>query len=310
MVTFFPAYADESFTNISFKWHLGSAYIIANAREHGYRVSQFVAKQPLTLDEAIDGLCKQHPSIIGVTCYDVNYYFAAMICRQIRQRRPDIVIVAGGPSATFSDQFILGRDNGIDICVRGDGELASLELIDAVRDSTDFGSIPGISFRRGETVVRNADRDLLTSGVRGRELDDLPSPYLTGALPVSENLGLLTSRGCVYHCTYCNFSSMSRWQVRYHSVDRVVAELGAISELTTPDQVVPIQDDTFTLDLNRIEFAGSHDPVGAALLSGPVPARDVYVEGAAVVSEYAHRSIDEGSLAEAHNAAARALVEN
>lgn len=68
--------------------------------------------------------------------------------------------------------------------------------------------------------------------------------------------------------------------------------------------------DFFTLDLNRIEFAGSHDPVGAALLCGPVPARDVYVEGAAVVSEYAHRSIDEGSLAEAHNAAARALVEN
>jgi cytosine/adenosine deaminase-related metal-dependent hydrolase len=67
--------------------------------------------------------------------------------------------------------------------------------------------------------------------------------------------------------------------------------------------------DFFTLDLNRIEFAGSHDPVGAALLCGPVPAKHVFVEGAAVVSDYGHRSIDEGSLAEAHRAAARSLVE-
>jgi len=67
--------------------------------------------------------------------------------------------------------------------------------------------------------------------------------------------------------------------------------------------------DFFTLDLNRIEFAGSHDPVAAALLCGPVPARDVYVEGNAVITQYAHRTIDEGSLAEEHRAAARGLVE-
>lgn len=67
--------------------------------------------------------------------------------------------------------------------------------------------------------------------------------------------------------------------------------------------------DFFTLDLNRIEFAGSHDPVAAALLCGPVPARDVYVEGNAVINQYAHRTIDEGSLAEKHRDAARRLVE-
>jgi cytosine/adenosine deaminase-related metal-dependent hydrolase len=68
--------------------------------------------------------------------------------------------------------------------------------------------------------------------------------------------------------------------------------------------------DFFTLDLGRIEFAGAlHDPVAAALLCGPVPAKDVYVEGAPIISEYHHRSIDERSLAEAHNAAAFALFD-
>ncbi len=66
--------------------------------------------------------------------------------------------------------------------------------------------------------------------------------------------------------------------------------------------------DFFTLDLERIEFAGTHDPVAAALLCGPVPAREVYVEGSAVVTDYAHREIDEGHLAEVHREAARNLV--
>lgn len=68
--------------------------------------------------------------------------------------------------------------------------------------------------------------------------------------------------------------------------------------------------DFFTLDLGRIEFAGAlHDPVAAALLCGPVPAHDVYVEGSPIITEYRHHSIDERSLAEAHNKAAFALFE-
>lgn len=67
--------------------------------------------------------------------------------------------------------------------------------------------------------------------------------------------------------------------------------------------------DFFTLDTNRIEFAGAHDLVGAALLCGPVPARHVYVEGNAVISEYAHHSIEEASLAAAHRRAAADLVD-
>jgi cytosine/adenosine deaminase-related metal-dependent hydrolase len=66
--------------------------------------------------------------------------------------------------------------------------------------------------------------------------------------------------------------------------------------------------DFFTLDIDRIEFAGAHDLVAAALLCGPVPARDVYVEGSPVISGYAHRAIDEGRLAEAHREAAASLV--
>lgn len=67
--------------------------------------------------------------------------------------------------------------------------------------------------------------------------------------------------------------------------------------------------DFFTLDLARVEFSGAiHDPVAAAVMCSPVPARDVFVGGESVIEGYHHRSIDEGALVEKHNKAASALM--
>jgi cytosine/adenosine deaminase-related metal-dependent hydrolase len=67
--------------------------------------------------------------------------------------------------------------------------------------------------------------------------------------------------------------------------------------------------DFFTLDLGRVEFSGAlHDPVAAALMCAPVPARHVYVGGEPVVEDCHHRSIDEGRLVEQHNRLAAELM--
>jgi len=68
--------------------------------------------------------------------------------------------------------------------------------------------------------------------------------------------------------------------------------------------------DFFTLDLSRLEFAGSlHDPVAAVLLCSPVPAGHTYVQGKAIISNgectcllHEQHWIDE------HNRAAARLV--
>jgi cytosine/adenosine deaminase-related metal-dependent hydrolase len=67
--------------------------------------------------------------------------------------------------------------------------------------------------------------------------------------------------------------------------------------------------DFFTLDLGRIEFAGSaHDPVAAALLCAPVPAESVFVGGRPVIREGRHVSIDERALVAEHNRMAKVLA--
>jgi 8-oxoguanine deaminase len=66
--------------------------------------------------------------------------------------------------------------------------------------------------------------------------------------------------------------------------------------------------DFFTLDLDRIEYAGAlHDPVAAAVLCAPTPARHVYVHGKPVITDGVFDS--EEDLIAKQNTAARRLAE-
>ncbi len=68
--------------------------------------------------------------------------------------------------------------------------------------------------------------------------------------------------------------------------------------------------DFFALDLNQIGFAGGlHDSVAAALFCAPVKAAYTVVNGKFVVKEGHLVTADEGRLVEAHNRAARELVD-
>ncbi len=66
--------------------------------------------------------------------------------------------------------------------------------------------------------------------------------------------------------------------------------------------------DFFTLDLGRIEYAGAlRDPVAAALMCAPTPARHVYVHGRPVITDGSFEG-EERLIAE-HNAAAKRLTQ-
>jgi cytosine/adenosine deaminase-related metal-dependent hydrolase len=69
------------------------------------------------------------------------------------------------------------------------------------------------------------------------------------------------------------------------------------------------QADFFTIDTDRIEYAGArHDLVAATLLAAPTPAHDVVVKGRRVIDHGHHVMLDELALAEAHNAIAAEMM--
>jgi anaerobic magnesium-protoporphyrin IX monomethyl ester cyclase len=240
----------------SFEHHLGVAYIQAYLAKHGFTSKQVTPSLGSTLSDCVEQLIATDAKIIGFTCYDSNYFLIRTIASLIKRRKPETIVIAGGPTATFSDDLLLNNSSDIDICVRFEGEKTTLELVSRNTDRsllTNIEDVAGITYRHNTSIVRTPDRPLFgASNNKEFGLDDLPSPYLEAILDGTEGAGILTARGCTHHCTYCNFSAMSKHTIRYHSIDRVIAELEYIyNSGTSHSKVVMINDDAFTLNVRR-----------------------------------------------------------
>lgn len=238
--------------------HLGASYIRAFLKSRDIPTFQFLDDNPLCLSDLKEKILSENPHVLCVTIYDSTYYSAKMMIDAIKEEEPDIMIVVGGPTPTFSDRFILENVKGVDICVRGEGEYTLYEILISLFKGKGWDEIAGITYKKDATkIFRSPDRELITSNIKEGNLDIIPSPYLNRIISPQEgeSVGIITSRGCCFKCVYCNFSAISRWTVRYHSVDRVIAEIKTIASADNGDKnkklKVDIHDDAFTLNLKR-----------------------------------------------------------
>jgi len=247
-------------SRIDFCYSLGAGYIQAYLASKGIGSLQFKCKQSYSLGSLVDQILSLEISVVGFTCYEINYPYVFMLANALKNRKNDIMIIAGGPSPTFADEVILKDCKAIDICVRGEGEYTVYDILIAIKEGRPLTDIKGISSRSNGRLIRTPERELISSGIPGAELDIIPSPYLSGVIPLEETLknavrGIITARGCPYRCTYCNCSIIGRARVRFHSAQRVIEELtllwkaaksrGALSE------IISIYDDTFTITPKR-----------------------------------------------------------
>lgn len=242
------------YINRSFQLSLGVSYIQAYLLEKGIHSLQ-IAQQDFDIYSLADNILRYNPRMVGIACYDGTYYIVKIITKLLKKRKRDIKIVIGGPTATFSDELIMNDCPQIDFCVRGEGEYAVYELIHFLKGRNAIEGIEGITYRRNKKVIRNTDRPLIRDNLRkDTELDILPSPYLNEILSGKESVGITTSRGCLFKCTYCNSPAISQYTVRYHSIERVISEIRKINETITSGRnnyKISIWDDNFASNTER-----------------------------------------------------------
>lgn len=242
----------------SCQYHLGAAYVRAYLKFKGIYTVQLIhpAHQSIRYDDFINNILDTKAPIIGFTCYHTNFMFIRRAAETIKRTDPDRVIIAGGPTPTFSSPAILKLNSGIDICVRGEGEFTTYEVLQCLKNEENLGKVSGISFIRNGEIIQTPDRHLSCNPDIRSALDIYPSPYLYGMIPAGKGIetGITTARGCIFRCTYCNYSAISRWTIRYHSVNRIIAELKLIADYCSDEskkQELHIHDDCFTLSPKR-----------------------------------------------------------
>ncbi len=252
-----PGGAVQGFTE-----HIGIGFLRATLARSGVQSAQYLPPGGAGAADFARHLRRSRPRLIGFTVYESNLRACRALARVARAALPEAVLLAGGPNATFSPEETLELV-GVDACLRGAGEGTIVPVAQAVlgaaaprgRVADLLAAIPNLVIREQDQVLRTAPASLASfQREHFRHLDDLPSPWQAGLL-TTPAAGLLTSRGCNQHCTYCSFAAISERKVAFHSVERVLEDLAAwrshLLRLPRPPPSAPILDDAFTLAPER-----------------------------------------------------------
>lgn len=156
-----------------------------------------------------------------------------------RVRAAGVPVVFGGSHTSFMAEEAL--EHG-DYSLSGEAETTFPQLIRAIENGKGFSAINGLSYREGESIHHNPNRELI------QDLDSLPFPDLS-LIREHEKIKMtpvMTSRGCPFDCSFCTVTKMFGRCGRFRSVDNVIQEL----KWRRPEKVF-FYDDNFAIDRNR-----------------------------------------------------------
>jgi radical SAM superfamily enzyme YgiQ (UPF0313 family) len=169
--------------------------------------------------------------LVGITTWSYNAEVTMEFVEAIKKKHPHAPIVLGGPHATFVDRDLLENFASVDYVLRDEGDATLPRLVRAIERGSGFEEIPGLSWRRGVEVVRNA------SGPVVENMDGLPYPAYD-LIDVRQYLGLSpvlvveAGRGCPYNCNFCSTTNMFQRRYRVKSPGRLLDEIAWMVEKT------------------------------------------------------------------------------
>jgi radical SAM superfamily enzyme YgiQ (UPF0313 family) len=174
-----------------------------------------------TAEEIAEEIARERPDLVGFSCYVWNTPDVLRVTKALKRILPKVEIILGGPEVSYHHLRILEKHPEIDWVTVNEGEETFRELVRAKLEGRqeDIRAIAGLAQRVSGVPTSPTPRPFL------KELDRLPSPFLTGVLSVCEVRGganYQTARGCPFVCTFCDYG---RNQPYFEfSLERVRAE--------------------------------------------------------------------------------------
>lgn len=219
---------------------LAAGYLKLLARlrgmEDAYEIDIFPARLANTLsDRALAAeILARDPWLVGWTCYLWNVERSLEIARLVKERRPEVRVLVGGPEITADNDWVLECPE-IDYAAIGEGEQTFVELLIELR----HGDVPrqpvaGLYVspalnrtRRGvwsDEPVPRGELPLFRKPLA--HLNEVSSPYLYGILDAADERMLLleTLRGCIFKCKFCYYPK-SYDDLYFVSREKIIANL-------------------------------------------------------------------------------------
>jgi radical SAM superfamily enzyme YgiQ (UPF0313 family) len=173
------------------------------------------------------------PDIIGVSVRNIDnsdaialrHYTpeARTVLHALRQAAPAAKVIAGGAAFGVAPEALF-RDLGVDYAVAGDGERASVALVNALSSGAPIEALPGLVRDRDGIVA-------FTPPGEDADLDSLPRPNLHRWIDLARyqrhgaTIPIQSKRGCVYKCVYCTYRNVEGWGYRTRDPELVADEI-------------------------------------------------------------------------------------
>lgn len=202
-------------------------------KRFGDEVEVRIFKYIPSLEEA---LLESPPDVLALSNYSWCHNIDMAMLRLLAERRPEALRILGGPNfpheADAQSAFLRERPL-VDAYVYLDGEVGFANVLEVVRSAggLEEGRKVLKSHAVAGVVQVDADGRLLAPPLpqRLRELDEIPSPYLTGLFDEFFDGRLhpmiQTNRGCPFRCTFCADGTELVSKINSFSIERVRAEI-------------------------------------------------------------------------------------
>jgi radical SAM superfamily enzyme YgiQ (UPF0313 family) len=155
-------------------------------------------------------------------------------------REAGIIAVLGGTHVSFLPEEGLEH---ADFVVRGEGEFAFQELVDAIQVGHGFEQIKNLSYLADGRPVHLPERPKIPN----LDVNPIPDYHLITGWKPGGVVSVATSRGCPFSCTFCSVPGMYGHAFRTHSIERVLQEL----EVHKHSAYTFFADDIFTANKKR-----------------------------------------------------------
>lgn len=225
--------------------HMIAAYLAKNDFRAKVFYGDILEAETLILRE----INRNHIKYAGFYVTADTIVMVGNLIRHLKNTTALTILVGGPQAAALGEDFL--RQTSCDFVMIGEGEKLVCKLLSCLEDGIgELEQIESLRYLDAEGVYHASS---LAEPVK--DLDALPYPRRQDSLHkrfrMGYSIGLITGRGCPFHCAFCYEGAASKC-VRFRSIQNVMGEIDEVLSYNPSLTHVNIFDDTFTLNPDRV----------------------------------------------------------
>jgi len=197
-------------------------------------------------------LRRYKPDLVGITSLTGPAILDGVLASRLAKESGAMVVWGGTHASLLPEQTL--RNPYIDFVVINEGEVTFKDLISAVESHRGFAGIPGLAYKDGRVIRINPERPFI------EDLDRLPLPawdlvpvdrYIYKYPKARRKIAMVTSRGCLFRCSFCYVIDFHKRKYRGRSAGRILEEIALLQKNYGIDGV-RFDDDLFVINRPRL----------------------------------------------------------